>query len=235
MVGGAADIELLRAELLALQAEVIRLRARVSALEADRFELVEGEDPPAAAASSPVASPLPPAASSTLSREEVCKRVGEFLRRCLEGKHRGSSSRDLLGLASRFWIVVRTFDGQVHDPPRVFSKFGSCKPLVKRGSDVRTRGSTAGPSSSTITKRPTKSILWVLLRLRAPRARRPRCSRLSLCARSRTGRWLQCLRWLGTGEQDSGDFLQDPLCEPRLLKLRRPGGLLDPSGRPTPV
>ena len=136
MPAGPSDYELVRAEVLALQAEVIKLRARVAALEADRFELVEevGRAEPAAGPSSSAA--LPAASAVTLDREEICKRVGEFLRRCLAGEHRGTSSRDQLGLASRFWIVVRTFDGTVCQPPRVFSKFGSCKPLVKRGSDV---------------------------------------------------------------------------------------------------
>ena len=136
MPSGSADLELLRAELLALQAEVIRLRARVSALESDRFELV-GEAERVEPTSGPSGSGAQPAGlGASVDREEICKRVGEFLRRCLAGEHRGSSSRDQLGLASRFWIVVRTFDGVVCRPPRVFSKFNSCKPLVKRGSDA---------------------------------------------------------------------------------------------------
>ena len=137
MSSRSSELELLRAEVLAVQAEVIRLRARVAALEEERFELVEGPASTTSAGSTQPAPSIPAAATSPqVSREEVCGLVGRFLRRSLEGSHRGTSSRDLLPLASRFWIVVRSFDGAVYDPPRVFSKFGSCKALVKRGGDV---------------------------------------------------------------------------------------------------
>ena len=142
----AGDLDALRAELLELRAEVARLRARVSDLEGQGFELVGPptsapayETPPrgqaqvSASPSSarPSAAPTP----STLTRAEVCQRVGEFLRRALEGQHRGSSSRDCLALASRSWVVIRDYWGRVRSPPLVVSRFSDCKHLVKQGGD----------------------------------------------------------------------------------------------------
>ena len=60
--------------------------------------------------------------SSSVSWEEVCRRVGQVLRRSLEGQHRIEA--------------VDCDSGVVYDPPRVFTKFGVCKPLVKCGSDA---------------------------------------------------------------------------------------------------
>ena len=136
MSSGAGDLQLLRAELLDLRAEVLRLQARVTALESGRFEFVEVSSE-AGSSQRPLTQPASGSGSpATLTREEVCRRVGEFLRRSLDGGHRGTSCRDQLPLASRFWIVVRGINGEVYEPPRVFSRFGSCKHLVKRGSEV---------------------------------------------------------------------------------------------------
>eukprot|EP00439_Symbiodinium_sp_Y106_P038600 s1427_g4.t1 len=108
----------------------------VAELEGERP--ASGESfPSSSAAVGQLSSPTRPAASGeTISGEEVCERVGQFLRRSLEAGHRRTSSRDLLALQSRFWIVVRSIEGQVFDPPRVFSRFGACKALVKRGTEV---------------------------------------------------------------------------------------------------
>ena len=125
-----AEFDLLRAEVLSLQSELIRLRARVAVLEEEKFELVESRSSTTSAAASTSLPPPRPSAPEEVSRGEVCKRVGEFLRRCLQGGHRCTSSRDLLPLASRFWIVIRTITWGV------FSKFGACKALVKRGSEA---------------------------------------------------------------------------------------------------
>ena len=103
-----AEFDLLRAEVLSLQSELIRLRARVAVLEEEKFELVESWSSTTSAAASTSLPPPWPSAPEEVSRGEVCKRVGEFLRRCLQGGHRCTSSRDLLPLASRFWIVIRT-------------------------------------------------------------------------------------------------------------------------------
>lgn len=77
-----------------------------------------------------------PAVLSWGQREALCARIGCFLRRSLDGDHRGASGRDLNPLASRLWLVARGIDGQLFDPPRVFRTWSSAKALVKRGSEV---------------------------------------------------------------------------------------------------
>ncbi|OLQ06696.1 Coiled-coil domain-containing protein 147 [Symbiodinium microadriaticum] len=135
LVKRQSDLDLLRAELLELRSEVFRLRARVAVLEGDRFELVDSPLPSTALRPQPSGLEQPPSGADP-TREEVCESVGLFLKRCLNGEHRGASGRDRLPLASRLWIVVRGFDGTVYNPPRIFSRFSSCKPIVKRGSDT---------------------------------------------------------------------------------------------------
>ncbi|CAE7657117.1 unnamed protein product, partial [Symbiodinium necroappetens] len=144
----ARDFEALWAEVSSLRSEVLRLQARVAELEDlnQGFALVDSSE--AAGASSSIASARDPSASAALpstaasappsdrDRVVICKRVGEFLRRALDGGHRGASGRDSLELASRHWVVIRDFQGRVHSPPLVFSRFSDCKALVKRGQDV---------------------------------------------------------------------------------------------------
>ena len=142
------DFDLLRAEVLALRTEVDRLRARVSELEQAGFDLVEHSDslevPPlrvpssstSASGSGVVARPSAPTPAGRPSREEICRGIGLFLRRALEGRQRGASGRDLLDLASRLWLVVRDYSGRVYEPPLVFTRFSDCKGQVKRGQDA---------------------------------------------------------------------------------------------------
>lgn len=74
-----------------------------------------------------------PSTLSWIEREEICDGIGAFLTRCIEGTNRGPSGRDRLLQASRFWIVVRDFNGLIYTPPRVFKTWTSCKNLVKPG------------------------------------------------------------------------------------------------------
>ena len=66
-------------------------------------------------------------------RRQVAIGVGAFLRRSLEGGHRGESGRERIKLQSRVYILVRDLQGQVYDPVRVFRSFSALKPLVKEG------------------------------------------------------------------------------------------------------
>ena len=68
-------------------------------------------------------------------RLEIATEIGKFLRRALGGDHRGASGRDQIPLSSRFWIVVRDFEGQVYDPAKVFDRWHSVKGLVKKQGD----------------------------------------------------------------------------------------------------
>ena len=66
-------------------------------------------------------------------REDIADEVGRFLARSISGLHRGPSGRDKNPIASRLWIVVRDFSGQIYTPVRVFRTWSSCKLLCKPG------------------------------------------------------------------------------------------------------
>ncbi|CAL1134213.1 unnamed protein product [Cladocopium goreaui] len=66
-------------------------------------------------------------------REAVARDIGAFLKRCLDGEHRGESGRDRIkGLQSRVYIVVRDFDRKVYNPPLLLKTFGEVKGYCKR-------------------------------------------------------------------------------------------------------
>ncbi|CAL1126880.1 unnamed protein product [Cladocopium goreaui] len=76
--------------------------------------------------------------ASTISWErrlEISREVGRFLAPAVRSEYHGSSGREKIPLASRFWLVARSFHGEVLNPIRVFSKWGLAKELVKRGSE----------------------------------------------------------------------------------------------------
>ena len=98
-------------------------------------------DPRPLGSSVPADSSAPAAARSTRgisprSRGAACREIGLFLKRARDGEHRGVSGRDRLPDASRYWVVVRDFSGNLLEPVGIFSRFGDCKGLVKRGSDL---------------------------------------------------------------------------------------------------
>lgn len=145
-------VETLRAQIEILRAEVNRLHRRVERSEAgDLSSLHSGTSYPAASASangsvvaySGVTAPsitaapadTPPAVLSWAQREEICDRIGAWIRRALEGTHRGTSGRDQIPLASRIWIVAQDFEGHSFDTVQVHRTFSTCRPVVKRGAD----------------------------------------------------------------------------------------------------
>ena len=81
----------------------------------------------------------PPTGSGELTwafREEVARQIGGFLRRSLDGQHRGPSGRDQLRhLASRVYLVVRDFEGQVFERPvKLYDRFYRVKEICyKKG------------------------------------------------------------------------------------------------------
>ena len=56
-------------------------------------------------------------------RVSVAKEVGAFLGRACRGEHRGSSGRDRVQLASRVYIVLAPFSGELYAEARLYSKF----------------------------------------------------------------------------------------------------------------
>ena len=165
--GTVREIETLRVAVLDLQARVIQLESRIAELEAERSEFTV-IDPPAGigTTSRPLAGPeAAPAGSRSAAsftpaprtseqteteRRQIAEEVGRFLRRCVAGEPRGCSGRDRLQLASRYWVVIRDFNGQDHSPPLIFSRFSDCRALVKRGSDCGDSIFVGLPSKSDI-------------------------------------------------------------------------------------
>ena len=88
---------------------------------------------PAASAGS-VSEPIDPIGPYPWSlREQVAREIGCFLKRCLEGDHRGESGRDKIkGLQSRVYIVCRDFDRRTYNPPLLCKTFSEVKTLCKR-------------------------------------------------------------------------------------------------------
>lgn len=66
-------------------------------------------------------------------RLELAKQIGLFLRRANSGKNRGTSGRDRLRLQSRYYVVVRNFEGSEFQPPLFFDRFAPVRDHCKRG------------------------------------------------------------------------------------------------------
>ena len=125
-----------KAEFQALLATVEGLQSRVKELERQllasqastpsEFELVTSEPAPSAVSVAEAASALAP------ERLEAAKQIGAWVKRCLRGEPRGLSGREKIGVASRFYIVVRGFDLTTYNPPKVFSSWGEAKSLTHR-------------------------------------------------------------------------------------------------------
>lgn len=79
----------------------------------------------------PTVAGVPP---SWAFRESVAREIGEFLRRALNGSHRGKSGREKLNpLQSRIYVVLRDIEGLVTEHPvRVYTKFSSVKAVCFR-------------------------------------------------------------------------------------------------------
>ena len=100
--------------------------ASASAAPSD-FELVTAEPAPASSTAAGIAE-----ASSSLAadRIEAAGLIGAWIQRCLRSEPRGLSGREKIQQASRFYLVVRSFDLVVHDPPKVFSSWSEAKSLT---------------------------------------------------------------------------------------------------------
>ena len=66
-------------------------------------------------------------------RLELAKQIGLFLRRANSGENRGTSGRDRLRLQSRYYVVVRNFEGREFQPPLFFDRFAPVRDHCKRG------------------------------------------------------------------------------------------------------
>ena len=106
-------------------------------------ELPRSQSPPASTpcltawntGSAPSVPERSPPVVSAAERAAACREIGLFLRRSLDGAHRGTSGRDRLPLQSRYWLVVRDFRGEVFSPIKVCRSFSECAACCKRVSD----------------------------------------------------------------------------------------------------
>ena len=89
----------------------------------------------------PTASPTPSSETGSArcpltwnKQEDIADQIGGFIARAVAGHNRGNSGRERNPLASRLWIVVRDYEGQIYSPVKVVRSWSSAKVLVKRGS-----------------------------------------------------------------------------------------------------
>ena len=71
-------------------------------------------------------------------RAAIAEEAGRFLRRALDGNHRGTSGREKLRVSSRYYLLLREYSGVLHNPAQLHRSWASIKPLVKPGSDCGT-------------------------------------------------------------------------------------------------
>ena len=64
------------------------------------------------------------------------QRDAAWLLRARDGEHRGASGRDRLPQGSKLWLVLRSYEGEDFDPPRVYQSFAPAKAVTKRGADL---------------------------------------------------------------------------------------------------
>ena len=111
--------------------------SRASSARATPASVASPSPAPSTPSRSPSATPTPGGQSvpSWIQREAIADRIGEFIRRALEGDHRQSSGRDLVPLPSRIWVVAQDIHGGRYDPVRVFRSWTLTKSLVKIGAE----------------------------------------------------------------------------------------------------
>eukprot|EP00438_Fugacium_kawagutii_P022352 Skav233118 [mRNA] locus=scaffold1342:395006:405928:- [translate_table: standard] len=131
------EVERLREELEQLRLVVDRQGEELQELRASRegstIEVVSN------GSESPEAPPASSAAPRTLTwefRERVAREIGGFIRRSLDGVHRGPSGRHQLGdLQNRVYIVARDISGIRFNPPILVDRFFRVRSLCQRGQD----------------------------------------------------------------------------------------------------
>jgi hypothetical protein len=128
-------VQRLERELASLRLEVGALRGRVEALEGSAAQDSVSDYSLITEQPAPNSNSVPSGESRTAgycvgtAREEICRAIGQWLRRALSGLPRGPSGRERIDLASRFYLVCRDFRGNDHNPPLFFSSWKAAKDL----------------------------------------------------------------------------------------------------------
>ena len=123
-----ATVTTLTAELRDCQAELIELRDRVRLLENHGVESFTVVD-------TPVVGPPPVTAAAyrlSATRVEAAQSVGRWIRRSLDGLHRGLSGRERITQANKYFIIARDFEGNLYNPPQVLDNWAATKSLCQR-------------------------------------------------------------------------------------------------------
>ena len=71
-------------------------------------------------------------------RVVIAEEAGRFLRRALDGNHRGTSGREKLRVSSRLYLLLRDHSGVLYNPAQLHRSWASIKPLVKPAGDCGT-------------------------------------------------------------------------------------------------
>lgn len=152
---GTREVQAIRTEIESLRLSIQALSLRLEGLEESLLRVEEAEERrsegpsrgPAssrAAASSAASVTSEGTAWTSLTsrpipvedhegRLELAKQIGLFLRRASRGENRGTSGRDRLRLQSRYYVVVKDFEGAEYQPPLFFDRFAPVREHCKRG------------------------------------------------------------------------------------------------------
>ena len=153
-VGRDREVQELQAAVSRLSLRVEELQGRVEALEGqEAAESGSWEEVPAACAATEAAEEAEGGVWSRVDRLRLAERIGGFIRRSLQGRHRGTG-RDRFPLRSRIYVVARDIKGRTYDPVVVDSRFSAMRaprlgiPFLsgsllsgRRGQRCRQRGS----------------------------------------------------------------------------------------------
>lgn len=121
-------------ELRALRSDIAELRELLSALQL-RVERLEQQDSAGRVATSTTATTTTygssgsAGTSSALGEDRVAaaKDIGRWFQRCLRNQQRGLSGREKITQKSKYYLVVRDFNGSVHDPPLFFDSWSAAR------------------------------------------------------------------------------------------------------------
>lgn len=116
---------------------VAELEERVQRLEAEREETQSwARVSSAGSTESARGSSLEVDKENHSSRRQLAIEIGQFLRRALNGEHRGSSGRDRLKLANRCYLILADFRGRRLPKPICSDSFQDVRNLCKIGPDA---------------------------------------------------------------------------------------------------